>query len=212
MIFEYFSMRKTKSFLNISQWFWMISIMLNLVEFLCFLEFFEFILTKGWLLCLIELTPVDFSLASATRNDVTYEFYTASSGKCDISKLNKHHRTIIITHGYRGTITENWIQEAKEAFLKLNIYNIILVNWTPAAGPLLSAAGNNVKRVGKYLAQTILGAKLRPELIQIVGKYKFLISNVYLWPLWKSGKNTRCFLRNFSILTQYVFNNYYAIF
>ncbi|CAH1100737.1 unnamed protein product [Psylliodes chrysocephalus] len=116
-----------------------------------------------------ELTPVDFSLATATRNDVTYEFYTASSGKCDISKLNKHHRTIIITHGYRGTITENWIQEAKEAFLKLNIYNIILVNWTPAAGPLLSAAGNNVKRVGKYLAQTILGAKLRPELIQIVG-------------------------------------------
>ncbi|OXU17064.1 hypothetical protein TSAR_006674 [Trichomalopsis sarcophagae] len=96
----------------------------------------------------------DISGNVTVRNDVDF----------DINDLpyKSNRKTVIITHGFMSSGTIDWVQEMKDAFLKLEDVNIIVVDWQKGS--------NTWNYVSASISTKIVGAEIAKLLSIVKGK------------------------------------------
>lgn len=75
----------------------------------------------------------------------------------------------MLIHGYGQNGRSEMNRDLKNAFLTHDDYNIIVVDWSSAAGSNYNSAKNNVFEIGKSVSQFIDWMKLDSGHLHIIG-------------------------------------------
>ncbi|KAJ8917668.1 hypothetical protein NQ315_005115 [Exocentrus adspersus] len=124
------------------------------------------------------LSPVDYSLATAKKTDITYKLLLNPdeekgriliNGQVAKEHLIKTAPVVIFVHGWTNDDTSPWYKSLKDEYFKLGEYNIIYTNWWRAGNKSYDVSAANTKPVGRFIAQFLLEAEVPLKTIHIVG-------------------------------------------
>lgn len=122
--------------------------------------------------------PVNYSLANASKSDVTYRLFTntlpngihLTENNIHEANINKDLPTKILIHGWNANIKSLWYEACRKEYFKHGEYNVIDVNWVIPANKEMPISSANVKPVGNFIADFIVFAKLNVHTIHILAK------------------------------------------
>ncbi|KAJ8935336.1 hypothetical protein NQ318_016629 [Aromia moschata] len=125
-----------------------------------------------------SLPPVDFTLADAVKEDVTYKYFkhpTEEHGKILTEEsvaeedLDKSIPTVLLIHGWTTDDTSPWFAPLKDEYFKLGPHSIIYVNWSKAGNKAYHVSSANILPVGRFIAQFLNASGIPPQNIHLVG-------------------------------------------
>ncbi|KAK9881649.1 hypothetical protein WA026_017169 [Henosepilachna vigintioctopunctata] len=120
--------------------------------------------------------PINFSLANASKKDVTFKLYTTSTPQ-GISVTEKSIRMLdidrnlpakLLIHGWSHYSTNPWYENYIKKYFENQRCNIICVDWSPASTKTFLVSSANTKPIGGYIAEFLISSQIPTENIHII--------------------------------------------
>ncbi|KAK9890749.1 hypothetical protein WA026_012097 [Henosepilachna vigintioctopunctata] len=113
-----------------------------------------------------DVTPSDVNLYLYSRKNPDEPIWLNSNENYNV-KLR--HGTKIAIHGFLGNYQERFLIDIKNEFLKVNDFNIILVDWERVAKSYYISAARNTRLIGDIIADFLIRHKIPPTRLHLIG-------------------------------------------
>ncbi|XP_068972803.1 pancreatic triacylglycerol lipase-like [Bombus flavifrons] len=119
-------------------------------------------------------SQVSYVLYTRSGPENGTQLYTNDTKGLHNSNFDPSRQTKFITHGWKSSAMNTGLVDMKEAYLKYNNYNVIMVDWQPlAASTFYLGPMRNTERVGRTSAEFIdflvAETELKTENIHFIG-------------------------------------------
>ncbi|XP_050501360.1 lipase member I-like isoform X2 [Diabrotica virgifera virgifera] len=125
-----------------------------------------------------ELSAINYNVANAQRNDVSFLYANGLSGLVELTPsnasdvLNLAHPVVFVAHGYKQNISIPWFNIIRDNYIKRTSgkVNIIFLNWCDGASNYpLDVSFANVYPIGNYISEFVIATKMNVETIHFIG-------------------------------------------